>query len=116
MPIAGRLSVALGLIASLSLVPLLAWDLAPARFPAGAHDALGAFPLVAVAFGCLALQAERRAASSAWLRSAIVAAAFLAWAANQLWPQHALATVWNDVAIALFVIDVVLAILEKPAA
>jgi hypothetical protein len=113
MPIIRRLSVALGLVACLSLVPLLAWDLVPARFPSGAHDALGAFPLVAVAFGCLATQAERRPPSSAWVRSSIVAAAFLAWAVNQFWPQHALATAWNDLAITLFVVDIVLGILEK---
>jgi hypothetical protein len=45
----------------------------------------------------------------------LLAAAFAFWAANQLWPNSPLATLWNDIAIALFVLDVLLAIVGWPA-
>jgi len=108
-----RCSVGLAALAALALLPLLAWDLAPARFPSGAHDALGAAPLAAIALAYLAVQVDRRPTAGAWVRSAIVAAAFLAWAANQLWSKSPTATAWNDLAIALFVIDIVIAIFDR---
>ena len=113
MSLARRFSIAFGLVAVLALVPLLAWDAQPDRFPAHAHDALGAAPLAAVALGYLAMHAGRGAPTFAWVRAGIVAAAFLAWAVNQLWAQSPTATAWNDAAVALFVIDVVIAIFEK---
>lgn len=106
----------LGVLALASLVPLLVWDVAPALFPPGSHDAFGALPLAAIAVAYLVHQATRRISAREWLRAAILAAAFLAWAANQFWPDHLFATLWNDVAIALFVVDVVLAMWERPAA
>ena len=42
------------------------------------------------------------------VKAILLAAAFVLWAANQLWPNSALATLWNDIAIALFVLDVFL--------
>jgi hypothetical protein len=45
----------------------------------------------------------------------LLAIAFLFWAANQLWPGSAYATLFNDVAIALFVLDVFLVIVGWPA-
>jgi hypothetical protein len=38
------------------------------------------------------------------------------WAANQLWPSLHQATLFNDIAIALFVLDVFLVIIGWPAA
>ena len=48
-----------------------------------------------------------------WL--GLLTAAFLFWATNQFWPEHTLATLFNDVAVALFVLDVCLAIFDWPA-
>ncbi len=41
-------------------------------------------------------------------KSSALAAAFFFWAANQLWPRHPQATLFNDIAVALFVVDVFL--------
>jgi hypothetical protein len=49
------------------------------------------------------------------VKAILLAAAFVLWAANQLWPTSALATLWNDIAIALFVLDVFLVIVGWPA-
>ena len=38
-------------------------------------------------------------------RAIVLAAAFLFWAANQFWPDSLQATLFNDLAVALFVID-----------
>jgi hypothetical protein len=48
-------------------------------------------------------------------KAALLAAAFGAWSANQLWPTIPQATALNDLAIALFVLDVFLVILGWPA-
>jgi hypothetical protein len=46
----------------------------------------------------------------------MLAIAFLCWAANQLWPGLRRATLFNDIAIALFVLDVFLVMIGWPAA
>jgi hypothetical protein len=46
----------------------------------------------------------------------MLAAAFLCWAANQFWPDRRQATLLNDIAIALFVLDVFLVIAGWPSA
>jgi hypothetical protein len=45
----------------------------------------------------------------------MLAVAFLFWAANQLWPDLRQATLFNDIAIALFVLDVFLVMIGWPA-
>jgi hypothetical protein len=45
----------------------------------------------------------------------LLAAAFLFWSANQFWPESPRATLFNDLAVALFVIDVWLAIAARPS-
>jgi hypothetical protein len=90
-----------------SLILLLAWDMSPASFGARAHDMLGAVPLGAVAVVCILQPLVRRASRMELLKSALLAAAFLFWAANQLWPDAPRATLFNDLAIALFVADIV---------
>jgi len=42
------------------------------------------------------------------IKAVLLAAAFLFWAANQFWPESPQATLYNDIAIALFVFDVFL--------
>ena len=90
-----------------TLPPLLAWDAAPATFWAGAHDALAAAPLAAVAVVCILQALVRRVPLFELVKTGALAAAFLFWAANQFWPDHPRATLFNDIAVALFVADVV---------
>jgi hypothetical protein len=45
----------------------------------------------------------------------MLAVAFLFWAANQVWPNPRQAMIFNDVAIALFVLDVFLVMIGWPA-
>jgi len=104
------LPLVMGSIAMLSLVPLLAWDAAPARFPSHSHDVFGAGPLFAIAVSYFAQQLLQRPPLLGWMRAVIVVAAFVAWAANQYLPEHGLATLWNDIAIALFVVDIFISI------
>jgi hypothetical protein len=50
-----------------------------------------------------------------FLKAVMLAVAFLFWGANQLWPNLPQATLFNDIAIALFVLDVFLVMLGWPA-
>ncbi len=109
-----RLPLAIGSIAVLSLVPLLAWDAAPARLPSRSHDVFGAGPLLAIAVSYFAQQLAQRPPLLGWTRAVIVVAAFVAWAASQCLLDRGLATRWNDIAIALFVIDIFLSIAKAP--
>ncbi len=105
----------IALLTALTLVPLLAWDASPQAFPARAHDALAAIPLALIAVACLVHPIVRRAHRLEIAKAGLLAAAFLFWAANQLWPDDPRSTLFNDIAVALFVIDVVLAIFGWPA-
>jgi hypothetical protein len=109
------LPVILGAITLASVVVLLAWDAFPRLFPARAHDILGAFPLAMIAIAYLAYQSAHRPPRKELLKAVLLAVAFLFWAANQLWPNSAQATLYNDIAIALFVLDVFLVMIGWPA-
>ncbi len=108
------LPVVLGLISLASVGVLLAWDAVPRIFPLRAHDVLGAFPLAMIAFAYLAYQAAHRPAPLEVVKAALLAIAFLFWAANQLWPDIPQAMLFNDIAIALFVLDVFLVMIGWP--
>jgi len=95
---------------------LFAWDISPASFAAGAHDYLAAFPLAMIALAYLVYQAAHRPAWSELVKAVLLAIAFLFWAANQMWPRLRQATLFNDVAIGLFVLDVFLVMIGWPAA
>jgi hypothetical protein len=110
------LALSLGVLTLATAALLLLWNLAPGRFPARAHDLLGALPLAVVALACLAHQASRPWSWRDMLKASLLAAAFLFWAGNQLWPEHPRALLMNDVAIVLFVLDVVFVILGWPGA
>ncbi len=112
---AQAVSRAIALVTVLTLVPLLAWDASPQAFPARAHDALAAIPLALIAVACLVHPIVRRAHRLEVAKGCLLAAAFLFWAANQWWPEHPWSTRFNDLAVALFVIDVFLAICGTPA-
>jgi hypothetical protein len=109
------LSVILGVITMGSVGLLLAWDADPGMFPARAHDFLGAFPLAMIAIAYLVYQAAHRPAPMEFVKAILLVVAFLFWAANQWWPDLRQATLFNDMAIALFVLDVFLVILGWPA-
>jgi len=67
-----------------------------------------------IACTCLVYEAVRRPARSEVVKAVLLACAFLFWAANQLWPALRPATLFNDIAIALFVLDVFLAMTGRP--
>lgn len=93
---------------------LLVWDAMPDKFPAGAHDILSALPLASIGVVWIIHRLSQRSPTTVMLKAGILTAAFLFWAANQLWPDSLHATVLNDAAVALFVLDVCLAIRERP--
>lgn len=109
------LPVILGAITLVSVLLLFVWDAAPRLFPAKAHDYLAAFPLGVIAFAYLVYQTAHRPAPKEVVKAVLLAIAFLFWAANQLWPDLGQATLFNDIAIALFVLDVFLVMVGWPA-
>jgi hypothetical protein len=108
------LPVILCIVTLVSVVVLLLWDVLPSLFPAKAHNLLGAIPLAMIACACLVYEAVRRPSRSELIKAILLACAFLFWAANQFWPDLPQATLFNDIAIALFVFDVFLAIIAGP--
>ena len=105
----------IGAITLATVAVLFAWDVFPGLFPPRAHDFLGALPLALIALAYLACQIIHRPAPLELVKAIMLAVAFLFWAANQLWPDIPLATLFNDIAIALFVLDVFLVIVGWPA-
>jgi len=105
------LPVILSVVTLVSVGVLLAWDAFPRLFPTGSHNLLGAFPLAMIAFAYIVYQSAHRPARMEFVKAIMLAVAFLFWAANQLWPDLRQATLFNDVAIALFVLDVFLVML-----
>lgn len=107
--------VVLGGITLMGVVLLFVWNFSPAYFPAGAHDFLAAFPLAMIALAYLIYKAVHRPAPQEIVKAALLASAFLFWAANQLWPGSPRATLFNDIAIGLFVLDIFLTMIEWPS-
>ena len=107
--------VVLSLITLASVVVLLVWDAIPRTFPTGAHNFLGALPLALIALAYLAYQAVRRPNVQELTKAILLSIAFLLWAANQFWSDRPYATLLNDMASGLFVLDVVLVIVGWPA-
>lgn len=109
------LPVFLGMITMAGVATLVAWDIAPKRFPPQAHDYLAAFPLAMIALAYLVYQWAHRPRFAEFVKASLLALAFLLWAANQYWPALHQATLCNDLAIALFVLDVFLVMIGWPA-
>ncbi len=107
--------VALGTVTLVGVALLFVSDIRPALFPAGAHTFLGAFPLAAIALAYLIYQAAHRPSPAECAKAIALVAAFLFWAANQFWPDLSQATVFNDIAIGLFVLDIFLVLIGWPA-
>ena len=105
----------IGVITLAAVGVLLAWDAIPEFFPARAHDFLGAFPLAMIALAYLVYQTAHRPPFRELMKAVMLAVAFLFWAVNQLWPDLRQATFFNDIAIALFVLDVFLVMVGWPA-
>ena len=105
----------LGVVTLISVGVLLAWHVSPKFFPTRAHDFLAAFPLAMIAIAYLLYQSARRPGVREFAKATILAVAFLFWAANQLWPNLPQATLFNDIAIALFILDVFLVMIGWPA-
>jgi hypothetical protein len=99
----------------MGVVLLFVWNFSPACFPAGAHDFLAAFPLAMIAVAYLIYKAVHRPAPQEIFKAVLLASAFLFWAANQLWPESSQATLFNDFAIGLFVLDIFLTMIEWPS-
>jgi uncharacterized membrane protein len=72
------------------------------------------FSLTMIALAYLVYQIALRPAAMEFLKAIMLAVAFLFWAANQFWPDSPHATLFNDIAIALFVLDVFLVIVGWP--
>jgi hypothetical protein len=107
--------VILAIITLAGVAMLLLWDAFPSLFAAGAHDVLAAFPLAMIAVAYLVYQTAHRPATLEFLKAVMLALAFLFWSANQFWPNLRQATLFNDIAIALFVLDVFLVMIGWPA-
>ena len=107
--------VILGAVTLADVGVLLAWDAFPSLFPARSHVFLASFSLATIAIAYLVYQILHRPARGEFLKAILLAIAFLFWAANQLWPDLHEATLFNDIAIALFVLDVFLVMVGWPA-
>ena len=108
------LPVILGAMTLADVGVLLVWDARPGIFPARSHDFLGAFSLAMIDVAYLAYQIVHRPPLKELAKAILLAVAFLFWAANQLWPASPQATLFNDIAIALFVFDVFLVMIGWP--
>lgn len=104
----------LGVIALAGAATLLVADVLPPRIAARFHDSFGAFSLAMVAVAYVAYTLARRPAPMEMVKAGLLAAAFLSWSANQVWPVPRQAVVFNDVAVALFVLDMFLVIVAWP--
>jgi uncharacterized membrane protein len=108
------LPVFLGVVTLADVTVLFVWDAFPSLFPARSHDFLAASSLALIALAYLVYQVAHRPPAKEFAKAAMLAVAFLFWAANQLWPSLPQATLFNDIAIALFVLDVFLVMVGWP--
>jgi hypothetical protein len=109
------IAIAFGVLTLLSVALLLGRDAWPRPLPAPAHDVLATLPLVLIVVAYVVHQGSRRVNAKEWARTALLASAFLFWAANQLLSNPHLATLCNDLAIGAFVVDVFLVVIGRPA-
>jgi hypothetical protein len=108
--------VALGIVTFISIGLLFAWDADAKLFSGHWHAALEAFSLSGIAVAYLLYQSARRPQAAEWIKAFMLAAAFLFWAVNQVWSDPQRALLFNDLAIALFVLDVFLVMIGWPNA
>lgn len=108
------LSVILGALTLAAAVVVLLCDLWPRLLPGKSHDILAAISLALIAVAYIIYQAAHRPPWREWTKAIMLAFAFLFWAANQVWPDPHQAVILNDLAIALFVLDVFLVMVGWP--
>jgi hypothetical protein len=106
--------VVLGIVTLAAVTVLLCSDALPRLFPAESHEILAAFSLATIALAYLIYQIAHRPAAMEFLKAILLAVAFLFWAANQFWWALPQATLFNDIAIALFILDVFLVMVGWP--
>jgi hypothetical protein len=109
------LPVILGVVTLSGVAVLLVWDAFPQLFPAGSHAVIAAFSLAMIALAYLVYQIAHRPPRMELAKAILLTVAFLFWAANQLWPDLPQATLFNDIAIGLFVLDIFLVMVGWPA-
>jgi hypothetical protein len=95
-------------VALASSVLLLALDASQGFREGNARRVVSALPLIAIALACLAFHATWTPEPLDLLKRVLLSAAFLFWAANQLFPTTGWAPIANDIAVALFVLDLAL--------
>ena len=105
----------LGIVTLAAVALLFVEDAAPRLLPARSHDVLAAFSLAMIALAYMVFQLAHRRPAAELLKTTLLAAAFLFWAANQFWPNIPQASLFNDIAIGLFVLDVFFVIAGWPA-
>jgi hypothetical protein len=103
------------MLALAAAAALMAWDIVPSLFGAHVHDILGVLALALIAFAYLVHQVILRPGHKDLVKAILLAIAFLFWSADQLWPSSPHATLFNDLAIALFVLDLFLSMIGWPA-
>jgi peptidoglycan/LPS O-acetylase OafA/YrhL len=108
------LAVVLGVITLGIVAAVLLCDALPCLFPARSHDTMAAISLAGIALAYLVYQAAHRPGWKEWVKAVLLALAFVFWAANQVWPNQRQAILLNDLAIALFVLDVFLVMAGWP--
>jgi len=104
----------LGIVTLAGVVLLFVEDAAPRLLPARSHEVLAAFSLAMIACAYMVFQLAHHRPLAELAKTILLAAAFLFWAANQLWPNLPQASLFNDIAIGLFVLDVFFVITGWP--
>jgi hypothetical protein len=98
----------LALLAITGGVALVGLDLATGFTSRGEHRIVSAAPLALIAVANLVYHAVRRPPPIEMLKAGLLSAAFIFWSLYQLLPTLAVAPIFNDLAIALFVLDITL--------
>jgi hypothetical protein len=105
----------LGIVTLAGVVLLFFQDAAPRLLPVGSHEVLAAFSLAMIALAYMVFQLLHRPPMAELVKTILLAAAFLFWAANQFWSNLSQASLFNDIAIGLFVLDVFFVIAGWPS-
>jgi hypothetical protein len=111
--LAGGVTIGLTLIAFVGGALVLGLDLWPGFLSSRAHRLVSAGPLLAIAIGYLVLQIRLRPAAHELMKRLLLSLAFIFWSASQVDPASGWAPVADDLAIALFVLDLGLIIWDE---
>ena len=98
----------LALVALATAAILVVLDLTPGFTTKTEHTFLAAAPLALVSLANLVYHAARRPGLMEMVKALLLSSAFGFWSLNQLLPTLPVAPLLNDLAIALFVLDVTL--------